>query len=120
MILAILQQHLLDDNKCVAEWLISELADPKSQVNANLRSLQMEYLGHRLQAIFNEHPQSSVDAIAQLIQGSLSAQQKQNLIGSLAAQLDEPTSNLEQNSENSQEEETHAPSDQNQEHSPEH
>jgi hypothetical protein len=50
----------------------------------------MDYLGERLQAIFKEHPDGSLEAIAQLVHGTLSVQQRKDLISSLAVQLDEP------------------------------
>lgn len=80
---------MLDDNRCVAEWLSSELNDGKSQLNQNLSYIAQDYLNSKMQKMFKENTINTTESIVQLIHNTLTVEEKSTLIKKLSSSLEE-------------------------------
>lgn len=70
------QQYLYEDNRCVSEWLHSQLDTKNSQINENLTCLKREALNQKLQKLFTEDPNSTFQSIISLLQSDFSVEQR--------------------------------------------
>jgi len=78
-------QYLWDDNRCVAEWLHSQLEGTTSQVLSNIQCIQRDALTSQLQRLFKEFPTATFDSMVQLIHSDLSQQQRSDLLTSIVS-----------------------------------
>jgi len=78
-------QYLFDDNRCVAEWLHTQLDTTTSAVIENIASLKREALRRQMQKLFNDSQTVAFDSLVQLVNSDLSSKQRVDLMAALTA-----------------------------------
>jgi len=59
-------QYLFDDNRCVSEWLQSQLDNKTSAVQDNLECLRKDSINHKLSKLFEDEPDPAFQALLNL------------------------------------------------------